>query len=143
MSNSLQEVSNAIKPVPGPSNFPFFQYEPDICYGSKIVLMIKPYECTQCGSTNFEEVAAKRMRCAHCGSLFQVLTGEPSVVINKGANVIFGKNANVEIRGDIEVQNGATVDIQGKVTVLKGNKQQAFNLKLLRAGKNNPNNTNK
>jgi DNA-directed RNA polymerase subunit RPC12/RpoP len=94
--------------------------------------MIKLYECTQCGGTDFEDVAAKRVRCTHCGSLFKVLTNEPSVVINKGANVVFGKNANVEIRGDMAIENGANVDIQGKVTVLKGKKQQQFKLELIR-----------
>lgn len=94
--------------------------------------MIKPYECTQCGSTDFEDVSAKRVRCAHCKSLFQLPVHEPGLVINKGAKVIFGRNADVEIRGDIEVQSGATVDIQGKVTMLKGNKKQEFNLKLIR-----------
>jgi len=96
--------------------------------------MIKPYECTQCGSTDFEDDGAKRVRCTHCGSLFRLLTGEPTLVINKGAKVVFGKNANVEVRGDIDVQSGANVDIQGKVTVLKGNKKQEFSLKLLQAG---------
>jgi DNA-directed RNA polymerase subunit RPC12/RpoP len=96
--------------------------------------MIKPYECTQCGATDFEDAGTKRVRCAHCGSLFQVLTREPSVVINKGAKVVFGKSANVEIRGDLEVQSGADVDVEGKVTVLKGNKQQKFSLKLIREG---------
>ncbi|MBN2085756.1 MAG: hypothetical protein JW748_11090 [Anaerolineales bacterium] len=97
--------------------------------------MIKPYECTQCGSTDFEEAGAKRVRCAHCGSLFRLMTHEPSVVINKGAKVVFGRNANVEIRGDLDVQGGAHVDIQGKVTVLKGKKQQEFKLELIRTGK--------
>ena len=72
------------------------------------------------------------MKCAHCGSLFQVVTREPTVVINKGANVVFGRNANVEIRGDLEVQDGAKVEILGKVTVLEGNQQKEFRLKLLR-----------
>jgi DNA-directed RNA polymerase subunit RPC12/RpoP len=102
---------------------------------SKIHRMIKPYVCTQCGSTDFEEAGAKRVRCTHCGSLFRLLTGEPSLVINKGAKVVFGRNANVEIRGDIDVQSGADVDIQGKVTVLKGKKQQEFKLELIQAGK--------
>jgi hypothetical protein len=96
--------------------------------------MIKPYECTQCGSTDFEDVGAKRVRCTHCGSLFQLLSGDPTLVINKGAKVVFGRHANVEIRGDIDVQSGADVDIQGKVTVLKGKKKQVFSLKLLKAG---------
>lgn len=105
--------------------------------GIRIKFMIKPYECTQCGSTDFEDVNNKRVRCTHCGSLFQLLTGEPSVVINKGAKVIFSKNANVEIRGDMDIQSGANVDIQGKVTVLRGNKKQEFFLELIRDGSKN------
>ena len=93
--------------------------------------MIKPYECTQCGSTNFEDVGVKRVRCIYCGSLFQLLTREPTLVINKGANVIFGANSIVETHGDIDVQDGAKVEIQGKVTMLRGNKKQVFRLKLL------------
>jgi DNA-directed RNA polymerase subunit RPC12/RpoP len=97
--------------------------------------MIKPYECTQCGSTEFEDVQPNRVRCAHCNSLFQLITNEPKVVINKGARVIFGKNANVEVRGDLDVQSGANVEIQGKVTVLRGGKRQEFSLKLIEDGK--------
>jgi uncharacterized Zn finger protein len=97
--------------------------------------MIKPYECTQCGSTDFEDADTRRVRCAHCGSLFEVLTNEPKLTINKGAHVVFGKNANVEIRGDIEIQDGANVDVQGKIVVLKGNEKRNFNLKLIRNGK--------
>ena len=94
--------------------------------------MITAFECSQCGSTDFEEVKARQVRCAHCGSLFQVITNTPTVVINPGANVIFGKQANVEIRGDLEVQKGAKVEIQGKVTVLEGNKKKEFRLKLIK-----------
>lgn len=79
-------------------------------------------------------MSAKRVRCTHCGSLFQLLTGEPSVEIRKGANVVFGKNANVEIRGDLEIEDGATVDIQGKVTVMRDGRQQEFRLKLIEKG---------
>ena len=96
--------------------------------------MIKPYKCTQCGSTDFEDAGVRRVRCTHCGSLFQLLTAEPALVIGKGANVAFGRNADVEIRGDIEVESGANVEVQGKVTVLKGKEKQAFILKLLQAG---------
>lgn len=94
--------------------------------------MITAFECSQCGSTAFIEVSARRVKCAHCGSLFEMLTQEPRLVIGKGANVIFGRTANVEVRGDIEVQDGAHVEIQGKVTVLRGNKQQEFRLKLIK-----------
>jgi hypothetical protein len=96
--------------------------------------MIKPYKCSQCGSTDFVDEDGKRVRCAYCGSLFQVLSSEPGILIQKGANVIFGKSADVEIRGDIDVQNGANVDIQGKVTVLRGKKQQEFHLQLIQDG---------
>jgi adenine-specific DNA methylase len=97
--------------------------------------MIKPYECTQCGSTEFEDAGVKRVRCAHCGSLFQLLTGEPTVEIAKGANVTFGKNAHVVIHGDMDIQGGANVDIQGDVVVQKGKKKRKFNLKLIEPGK--------
>ena len=94
-------------------------------------MTINPYECTQCGSTEFEQAGAKRVRCAHCGSLFQVLTDEPTIVISKGANVVFGKTADVEIRGDLDIEDGAKVNIEGKVTVLKDGKQEEFKLKLI------------
>ena len=96
--------------------------------------MINLYECTQCGSTDFDDAGIRRVRCTHCGSLFEVITGEPKLTINKGANVIFGRNANVEIRGDVEIQSGAKVDIEGKVIVVKGNKKQEFKLKLIKTG---------
>ncbi len=96
--------------------------------------MIKPYECSQCGSTDFEDVELKRVRCTSCGSLFELLTKEPKVIINKGANVVFGKNANVEVRGDIEVASGANVDVLGKVTVLSDGKQGQFKLKRIKEG---------
>jgi len=94
--------------------------------------MIKPYECTQCGSTDFEDEEGSRVRCSFCGSLYEVLRGDPKVTIGKGAKVVFGRNANVEIRGDVKIESGADVDVQGKVTVLKGGKQQEFRLKLIK-----------
>lgn len=92
------------------------------------------YECTQCGSTEYEEAGSKRVRCAHCGSLYEVLTDEPNVVISQGADVVFGKNAQVEIRGDLEIEDGAKVNIEGKVTVLKNGKQREFKLKRIKDG---------
>ncbi|HCS39060.1 MAG TPA: hypothetical protein DIW44_05675 [Anaerolineaceae bacterium] len=94
--------------------------------------MMKPYECTQCGSTDFEDINLKKVRCVYCGSLFHLLKNEPTLSINDGANVVFGKTANVEVRGDIQIEKGARVDILGKVTVLKGKKQQEFSLKLIK-----------
>lgn len=97
--------------------------------------MITAFECTQCGSTDFVELAGRKVRCAHCASLFQVISNQPTLVINKGANVVFGKNANVEVRGDIEVHDGAHVEVQGKVTVLEGKEKRFFQLKLIKGGK--------
>jgi len=99
--------------------------------------MIKPYECAQCGSTDFEDSGIKRVRCAHCGSLFEVLTDESTLTINKGARVIFGKNANVEILGDMEVQDGADVDIDGQLILKKGRQKKLFRLELITVN-NNP-----
>lgn len=96
--------------------------------------MIKPYECTQCGSTDFEDSGSKRVRCAHCGSLFKVISDEPTLTIARGANVVFGKGANVEIHGDVEVEQGADVDVQGKVTLVKGKKKELFKLELIEKG---------
>jgi hypothetical protein len=101
--------------------------------------MIKPYECTQCGSTDFDDAGRNRVRCAHCGSLFQVLTDDKSgLVICKGANVTFVKNSKVEIHGDIEIQGGANVDVQGDVTMVKGKRKQRFVLLLIPEGKAGP-----
>lgn len=98
--------------------------------------MITAFECSQCGSTDFVELAGRKVQCAHCDSLFQVVTNQPTLVIKRGANVVFGKHANVEVHGDIEVHDGAHVEVHGKVTVLQGNKPQVFQLKLLKDGKN-------
>ena len=97
--------------------------------------MIELYECTQCGSTDFEEAGGRKVRCAHCGSLFEVLTDDPALTILKGANVTFTKNARVEIRGDVEVEGGAQVNVDGQVTLMKGKKKQKFELRLLKTGK--------
>jgi rubredoxin len=93
--------------------------------------MLKNYECTQCGSTDFEDAGFRRVRCAHCGSLYEVLTDDPKLTILPGADVIFEKGADVEIHGDVEVQPGAKVDVQGKITLLKGNQKRSFQLRLI------------
>ncbi|MBN2676558.1 MAG: hypothetical protein JXR32_00675 [Anaerolineaceae bacterium] len=95
---------------------------------------IKPYECSQCGSTDFEDAGMRQVRCSHCGSLFQELKDEPKVTILKGANVVFGKSANVEIHGDVEIQDGADVDIQGKIVIVKGQQKRFFDLELIKPG---------
>ena len=99
---------------------------------------IQPYECSQCGATDFEDAGLRQVRCCHCGSLFKELSDEPKLTILKGANVVFGRSANVEIRGDVEIQDGADVDIQGKIVLVKGTQKRFFNLALVRKGKGLP-----
>jgi uncharacterized Zn finger protein len=96
--------------------------------------MEKLFECTQCGSTDFEEAGSRQVRCSHCHSLYQVITDEPKLTILKGANVVFGRNANIEIHGDVEIQDGAEVDIQGKILLVKGQQKKVFKLELLEKG---------
>ena len=96
--------------------------------------MLRNYECTQCGSTDFEEAGLRRLRCAHCGSLYEVLTDEPKLTILPGADVTFERSADVEVRGDVEVQPGARVDVQGKVTIVKGGEKRRFQLRLIQPG---------
>ena len=93
--------------------------------------MLKNYECTQCGSTDFEQAGVRRVRCAHCGSLYEVLTDEPKLTILPGADVTFEKDADVEIHGDVEIQPGAKVDVQGKISLVKGNQKRSFQLRLI------------
>jgi uncharacterized Zn finger protein len=93
--------------------------------------MLENYECTQCGSTDFDQAGVRRVRCAHCGSLYEVLTDEPKLTILPGADVTFEKTADVEIHGDVEVQAGAKVDVQGKITIVKGNQKRSFQLRLI------------
>jgi uncharacterized Zn finger protein len=92
-------------------------------------LMLENYECTQCGSTDFEQAGIRRVRCAHCGSLFEVLTDEPKLTILPGADVTFGKTADVEVHGDVEVQPGAKVDVEVKIIIVKGNQKRSFKLR--------------
>lgn len=97
--------------------------------------MLKTFECTQCGSTDFDDIENHRVRCSYCGSRFEVFHDEPRLRINKGAHVIFGDHANVEIRGDMEIESGANVDIRGKVTLLKGKGKKEFTLDLIEGKK--------
>lgn len=90
--------------------------------------MKKPLECSQCGATDFEDISAERVRCAFCGSLFQLPGIDSKLIISKGARVVFGKGSDVEIHGGVEVQPGAEVDFQGKVEIRRGNQKQEFNL---------------
>ncbi len=75
------------------------------------------FECEQCGSTSFEELNTNQIKCSYCGTIYKKHSGEPAVVIGKGANVVVGKKGNVEIKGGLEIQSGANFDVQGQVVV--------------------------
>ncbi len=87
--------------------------------------MGKRFECTQCGSTQFDKIDETKLKCVYCKSLYEIpridKKGEfvPQVIIKKGANVVFGKNSNVEIRGDLIVEDGAHVSFLGKLTLVE------------------------
>ncbi len=81
---------------------------------------MQPYnfKCSQCGAVNFTEENQK-LRCNYCDSLFfiEVEKEKPTVIIKKGANVVFG--GNVVVKGSIDIQEGAIVKFTGKLTLLK------------------------
>ena len=79
--------------------------------------MPEGFICKQCGSTSFEDLNTRRIKCSHCGSLYNKNSAEPAVIIGKGARVMIGKTGNVEIKGDLEIQEGANVDIQGQLVI--------------------------
>jgi hypothetical protein len=91
--------------------------------------MEKGFECTQCGSTKFDDLDKERIRCSFCGSIYPVFSNEPSIIIRKGANVIFGKNSKVELKGSVEIQEGAKVEIRGQMTSGTSKKKQEFTTK--------------
>ncbi len=80
--------------------------------------------CQRCGSTSFEDVSTNKIKCSHCGTVFNKFDDEPAVIIGKGANVVIGKTANVEIRGDLKIQEGANLDIQGQVVIIDEDETQ-------------------
>lgn len=82
------------------------------------------FQCTQCGSTTFTRDGASDLRCAYCDSLYRVPGREksregPTVIIKKGANVIFGKDSHVTIRGGLQVEDGAHVSFLGKLELIE------------------------
>ncbi len=86
-------------------------------------MKIKNFKCPQCGSSDFNRQKDNLVRCAYCGSLYEVperfFANRGNVVIQNGAKVTFGKNANVLIHGSLEIENGAEVDILGKITLVE------------------------
>lgn len=77
---------------------------------------IKKYECTQCGSHEFEELGENKIKCSYCSTTYRVSEpagSKPKVIIGKGANVVFGKSSNVTIKGGVKIEEGANVPRSG------------------------------
>lgn len=87
-------------------------------------MALKKYECTQCGSHDFEELDADKVKCSYCSTVYRVTehsddTPKPKVIIGKGANVVFGKTSNVTIKGGVKIEEGANVQFLGKLDILE------------------------
>ena len=83
---------------------------------------LKKYECTQCGSHDFEELAESKIKCRYCSTIYRVTepaAAKPKVIIGKGANVVFGKSSNVIIKGGVEIKEDANVQFLGKLEILE------------------------
>ncbi len=80
-------------------------------------------QCTQCGSTDFNKEGKDFLRCSHCRSLFRLLNPQtssgPTLVIKKGANVVFGSNSKVVVKGGIQVDDGAQVSFLGQLDMIE------------------------
>ena len=83
---------------------------------------LKKYECTQCGSHDFEELAENKIKCKYCSTIYKVTepeTAKPKVIIGKGANVVFGKSSNVVIKGGVKIEGEANVQFLGKLEIIE------------------------
>ena len=80
-------------------------------------------ECSQCGSTDFTREGKDFLRCKYCHSLYKMQVraekGGTTVVIGKGAHVVFGNNSHVEIHGKLVVENGAHVSFLGHLDIVE------------------------
>ena len=79
----------------------------------------KAFNCSQCGASELKQTSGGKLRCTYCGSIYKIASRGPSVIIKKGANVVFGKNAKVIIAGGMEIEDGANVKVEGEITLLK------------------------
>lgn len=101
---------------------------------------LEKFECTQCGSHDYEELSDKRIKCRYCSTIFRERAKEttsPKVIIGKGANVVFGEKSNVTIKGGVSINEGANVQFLGKLEILElGDKEKIKNSEFYK--KNNP-----
>lgn len=92
---------------------------------------LEKFECTQCGSGEYEKLADNKIKCCYCGTIFRVKSErpeEPKVVIKKGANVVFGEKSNVTIKGGVSIEEGANVSFLGHLEIIeKGDEEKIKN----------------
>lgn len=86
-------------------------------------MKIVNFQCSQCGSSDFETEGQDKLRCTYCSSLFGIekpaKKQNSGVIIQKGAKVTFGKNANVIIKGGLNIEEGAEVEINGNINLIE------------------------
>ena len=105
-------------------------------------MALKKYECSQCGSHEFEELDGNKVKCSYCSTIYRITESKentPKIIIGKGANVVFGKNSNVTIKGGVEIKEGANVQFLGKLDILEmGDEEKIKNSKYYRNKKQKP-----
>lgn len=87
-------------------------------------MALNKYECTQCGSHEFNELSEDKVKCSYCSTVYRIpensdSSAKPKVIIGKGANVVFGKSSNVTIKGGVKIVEGANVQFLGKLDILE------------------------
>jgi|SRR4030095_16185725 len=83
---------------------------------------LEKFECSQCGSHDYEEPEKGKIKCAYRGTIFRTKeepAKSPKVIIGKGANVVFGEKSNVTIKGGVKIDEGANVQFLGKLEVIE------------------------
>jgi len=90
------------------------------------------FSCTQCGGSELKQAGEGKVACAYCGSIYLIASRGPTVIIRKGADVVFGKNAKVVINGGLEIETGSTVRFDGEITLLERAPEEAVRAAKLR-----------
>ena len=73
-------------------------------------MTIQGFNCTQCGSSDFDQQKENYARCSYCLSLYLINNSSgkqkksAGITIISGANVVFVKNTNVTISSGFEVE---------------------------------------
>lgn len=92
---------------------------------------LEKFECTQCGSSDYESLPDSKIKCSYCGTVFKIKdkkAEQPKVIIKKGANVIFGEKSHVTIKGGVSIEEGANVSFLGMLEIVeKGDEEKIKN----------------